>query len=328
MSKNECNIVFIGPSGVGKTTILASLYDNFTKKRAKFSPLKLSTPDDTFTDLYKAWNGILKEFEKEDILWVADQPKLDGTAKIIKYEFDFSLDKDQLQFNFIDIRGGALDESNTAEVAPHMKDAVTVICVVDAVKLMEYEGEDARRKCACAAIDQILTEGINNKQQKLNCLFAITKCETYIYERKEELKNKFQDVFKSILDIENLTSYYLPIETLGCLKLNHITNDGQVNFTITKSYDGKGLIGDNELMNIYQPICFVMFELFQLLQSNIPIWKKVLFWAKIDRFVKILQNKYPEALEKLNDIAKDAKELCIYDHTKEKLIDTTGFSLK
>ena len=327
MSNKGSNIVFIGHQGAGKTTLLASMMTMLSRNDSKFRPLTLRAKGDTFKLLNKRWSDFLDALEKsDDIINLPDAPIV-GTKGIVKHEFTFSNGKQKVDFNFVDTAGG-LSEDGEDSVAKSIEEACAVICVIDAVRLMEKSEEKARNDCAVEGIKKILETVLSGSSgiKEMNCLFVMTKCETYMHAcslRKKNAKTmgkRFFNCFKEILDLPGLTSYYLPVETLGCVEFSRFDAEGKPVFRRKREFSGE------KLTNIYQPLCFVMSELFEKLKKRRSWWTRLI--ETLDVFRLFEDKDFADYAEKLRNASSGVTNLLVYAKDTQSLEKQTGFEFK
>ena len=150
---------------------------------------------------------------------------------------------------------------------------------------------------------------------------VIVKCEKYIKNHQsEELKDKFIKCCRMLLDSPHLTSYYIPIQTLGCVEFSRIDEDtnGEKHmiFKVTNKFDYE------KCVNIYQPLLFVMSELFEKLKDKRNIWQKLTGWFR--KFFN-MKDDFKDYADKLTKISKEAKDLYKYDKNTKQMVKQERF---
>ena len=312
-------VILLGNRGTGKTTMLSVMSHCLAQDEAKFHPLYLEPKDEDFKELNDRWSKLLEKAKTGKFFTEVRE----GTSEIIKHGFKFSNGSESLDCSFIDTPGLWTKDSN-AQLRKRVSNAIAIICIVDAVDLMESSEEGARDKCAVAGIHRLLhaIAEIRQKNHMLTpakCLFVLTKCERYMHssearENRIALAEKFTSCFRQVLKLVDLTSYYLPVETLGCFEFERFDEDGQACWRQCAS--------NLKPINIYQPLCFAMTEMLDKLEDQKNFWK--VLWDWISSFFKT--DDYELYRQQLTKAAGDAIELRRYDHRSETLIKVSSFS--
>ncbi|MBO7329001.1 MAG: hypothetical protein J6W00_09555 [Lentisphaeria bacterium] len=313
-------IFFLGNRGVGKTTMLAVMAHYLAKDIDKFDPLHLEPDDEKFKELNRRWSELLATIKNAGVI-----PQRPATEDIIEHRFRFSdgtKSNKSIACSFIDTPGGSTYDADP-ELCQRVRKAVAIICIVDAVDLMEFPEEEAIDRCAVSGIQRLL-KGVANLRKEddmampIKCLFILTKCEKYMHSTDETLNaqalsQKFTACFRQVLKISNLTSFYLPVETLGCLEFSHFDENGFPQWR--KCHESPRPV------NIYQPLCFAMSELLEKLEEEKNILQYI--WDKVLDIFGV--NDYKKYRQQLSDIAGDATELSKYDRATGELSKTTSF---
>lgn len=310
---NKIEIILLGNRGVGKTTLLSVLSHVLQENQARFKPLYFRPTSEEFKQLNDRWNELIKLVDKN--YFFTDQYA--GTIDTIEHDFEYCDDKGHsLPCCFVDTPGGHTNDGD-ANLADRVTHAKALICVVDAVDLMEYEEESAKSRCAVAGIQQLLTAAKGEKP--LHCLFVLTKCEKYMHGRMKSntdaLARRFTECFSSILTLPNLTSYYLPVETFGCFEFAGVEEKGE--WKERRKWDRVKM--GHSPKNVCYPLLFIMKELLADLQKQTSIWRRFWDWitrnSDFDNYVKKLE-EFTQA-----EFAKNgSNELRKYDQQKNELV--------
>ena len=310
-------IIFLGNRGAGKTTILSVMSNYLEKNSDKFKPLYFEPDDESFKLLNKCWSDLLKGINSGEM-----PQKTPATSTIIEYGFQFSNGSESVACKFIDTPGGkTYDADGTLKM--RVSNAFAVICVVDAVELMEYPGDEARDKCAVAGLQRLLRAATDLRHKDhmampLKCLFIPVKCEKYMHSTNpaqdaQALEKKFIDCYRQVLSLSNLTSLYLPIETIGCIEFSGFSADG--------SSQWSRCAPTIQPVNIYQPLCFAMTELLEKLEEQKGFWQSL--WDKICSIFGI--DDYEQYRQQLSDISGKASGLSRYDRARRQLVKHSSF---
>ena len=317
MDEGRIEIFFVGNRGVGKTTMLSVMSHYLEQNAEKFSPLYLEPGDEKFTELNKRWSELLQKIKSGTL--PAGGP---GTPGIIEHGFHFSNGSESVACAFVDTSGGQTYNADSS-LRERVREALAVICVVDAVDLMEFPEDEARDKCAVAGIQRLLRAAAELRRQDsmampLKCLFILTKCEKYMHaqtapKNAQALAEKFTACFRQVLNLSNLTSLYLPVETLGCFEFSGFSKKGVPQWRQCAQAPCP--------VNIYQPLCFVMSEMLEKLEDQKGFWKSL--WKKLLNIFRT--DDYEQYRQQLSEVAGEAVGLSRYDRPTEKLVKITSF---
>lgn len=310
------NIGLFGPSRIGKTTLIASMVEEF-KRFTNVSPggryLKLTSLDEpTMTRLSGRIND-LKSGIREGVFATGT---LEGTAnhEVFNLRFEEGGKEKSFQqlFTLHDFPGGWVNDPSKIEVLD-IANWDVVILPIDAAVVMENVGQKkykTARNSLC--IDQV-EDFIRNWTQLRGdtpsmCILVPVKCETYfeypkmhrgLTDKSRELRIKIQNEFYGeVINIINKSSniecLYMPVNTIGCcyLKKPTWTPDGYLEgeYVISRGY---GM----DKWNPYGP-SYIMIEV-------------CLFIAKQLRRLPNVKNSkitsFLQSIDALEQIARDPK---------------------
>ena len=284
---NRIEIIMLGNRGSGKTTLLATMANELSMNEKKFDTLRLEPQGDEFKVLNRRWSDQLKQLETE----ISYTGEYAGTADIIEHKFEFTNDKETLTCYFVDTPGGQTYDSD-ASLKQRVNDATALICIVDAVSLMESPSvEAARNECAVSGIKELLR--YVTKKSCTSCLFVLTKCEKYTHSRIpseniDALAERFTECFAPVLKLKNLKSYYLPVETLGCLEFACFEGKGE-----NRQRKWLRTAINPEPVNTLVPLCFAMIKMLNDLKDQKSWWEKVFEWLfESEEYEKHLKNLF------------------------------------
>ena len=233
--KNVVNMVVLGPSRVGKTSLLATMYKEIGRLGAGFD--FLAGPD-TSDRLNEAFQKLNKVMNHERFTVVDDL--MPGNKGFLEHRFDvnFKGTKD-FEIVFHDYRGGLLMKKSDPEFQ-ELKDRVSasrvIFNVLDAVALMEANQCDSDALNGHGRVFELLSETLNSGEDFL-IVFVLVKSETYTKTatKREALIDRFQDRHQAVLNLvrrlndrgKNVAAVLIPVSTLGCVEFKEtIHEDG------------------------------------------------------------------------------------------------------
>ncbi|OQW92536.1 MAG: hypothetical protein BWK78_01450 [Thiotrichaceae bacterium IS1] len=230
----QITVTMMGAEGVGKTTLLATMYRELNSIKSEFN---IVADNDTGTSLYKAYQTIT-EIINEQELHSQIRPFLPGTAGISEYRFECSFkNKKEFDFVFYDTKGGLLlsedSDKTLKKFQARLKQSQVIINVVDGATYAAGSLLMADKVNLPIRVGEILNPILRDQEPRL-ILFVITKCEKWLDEKKEDqLLKSFEEGHKNVLNLINnnrwIRGLFLPVKTLGCYRFDYAENTGKDN---------------------------------------------------------------------------------------------------
>ncbi len=231
----EYRITLLGPTGVGKTSLLTSMYYLFEHANLGIEHALQLTPELESSAI------INRQLEALKCL----QEKFEATGGVAstadEKEFIFELGRTaktpELKLIFKDYPGGWLVEPGKLEqVKEYLKTSEVIIVAIDAAALMEAEGgisynEDINKP---TRLNDFFKKAFQELEEPKLVLFVPVKCETYL---QEGSKNRAEDLLKRIKEEYKLSLRYFdtlsdkiavavtPVQTVGNVFFSHIEVD-------------------------------------------------------------------------------------------------------
>jgi len=222
-------IMLMGQEAVGKTTLLALMYKEFT--RNSYFPFVAS--DDTGIDLEEAYQKLCTIIEQPNF---TQPPRLlPGTASVREYNFNI----ENREFVVYDTAGGLLMTKESDGRANDLEDfrnaiskASVIINVIDGAAMLEGNDFLADRVNSPTRVRDLLMRYKGGDGRCL-ILFVITKCEAWIKTEAgiDKLRKAFEDRHKVVLnwvgENPNRAGIFVPVKTLGCVEFSFKEGDGE-----------------------------------------------------------------------------------------------------
>lgn len=222
----------LGPSGVGKTSLMATMYDN-VKEMFNGTLLSIKPSSDSNQRIKRAvaeMNAALSpdaEFEPRP-----------GSSEAIEYSFSIGMsDNYYIECAFRDFPGGWLSDNIDkfeSEIKPWLNESQVLILPVDASMIMQYNKKDKKQKeavlnlCEIYQLEQVIGDWAKRKKEQNSFarIFVVPlKCETYINDvnKKQLMYQQVNEIYKPIFESLNKNigyydAYYCPVDTYGCVK--------------------------------------------------------------------------------------------------------------
>jgi len=253
----EWTVTLLGPTGVGKTSLVSTLYQTIENFYAG-KPVKVSAAD-TATENALIENNEMMTAELEQGRFEPSSAM--ATTSPVTYRLRIELVKDagdfDLGLSFLDFPGGWINDGNPEHKIAYeqaLAESSAVILPIDSVVLMETPVEDTRWRNSYLQIERIkifvehwakYRAAADIKDPALLVL-APVKCESYFADnggnddRADELRNRTYEVYRDIIDAYRAEYgagsevLYAPVDTIGCIELDEATfstHEGNTRFS-------------------------------------------------------------------------------------------------
>ncbi|AFZ16874.1 TRAFAC clade GTPase domain-containing protein [Allocoleopsis franciscana] len=290
----ELKIAMLGPTGVGKTSLLTAMYEQFENTIGKAN-LQL-TPDLESSAILQERLGELKSLTDNF------EPKggIEGTENPQSFIFAFGKKgvKPSVQLHFQDFPGKYLDKKSPLEnkkfVEELLHECVAVLIAIDAPALMEDDGKwhDAINR------PQQITNFFQRTYQDMNSprlvILAPVRCEKYLQDLTsanallKSVKDKYAkllDLFSSDALLPWVVSVVTPVQTIGTVIFKDIREiDGTPHFYFRKTgHDAEYSPKDSE-----QPLRYLLRFVLKLHldQKNWGFFNPIRVWLGWDEHLK------------------------------------------
>jgi len=217
-------VLMLGPSGVGKSTVLAGLFHEYQQNQ-EFEGIKLYTDSKTESELLKRLDELREEINSKELVV---EKKLESTQSDILYKFylaDTKDNKNRIEINFTDIRGGDVTD-NLEKVREKLKNTDVIIVPIDSAALMEKDdfGRNYADTINALSYMETLLKEVAESDKEQMIVFLLVKSESY-FENLPKLFEVFERKYGRILrnlNKQNKVLIFLPIKTLGEVKFKEI----------------------------------------------------------------------------------------------------------
>lgn len=250
--KHVLKITMLGPTGVGKTSLLAAMYRHF-EETIGLTNLQLR-PDQQSSAILQQRLEELQSLVGESI-----RVRKGITSTDEARSFIFDLGKKgatpSLRLQFQDYPGNDIEyNSNTPErvesVENFLRESVAVLIAIDAPALMEpnqqgqWKGQWHEQINKPLTITTLFKKAYENLDSPKLVILAPVKCEKYLQNHRDtnELLNRIRDKYASLLQflkcdtlIPNVAVVVTPIQTVGSVVFSYIkVEDGEPRFYFRK----------------------------------------------------------------------------------------------
>ncbi|NEQ68532.1 MAG: hypothetical protein F6K21_24125 [Symploca sp. SIO2D2] len=229
----ELKITMLGASGVGKTTLLTSMYEQF-EATTKQANLHLK-PDIETAAILDKYLGQLKSLTYE---FKADERKkgIRGTAatagpeSLPSYIFELGKpEKASFKLLFRDYPGGYVLPSDVAGrrfIHKLLRECAAVIIAIDTPAIMELNGRWHQLRNRPDEILSLFKTAYQNLNEPRLVIFAPVKCETYVKDEAsaEQLIWRIKEEYAPLLEFlqqpsraDKVAVVTTPVQTVGCV---------------------------------------------------------------------------------------------------------------
>lgn len=255
------NICMLGARGVGKTTVLTSIF-NDSRSKDGFARTRISmmAKPETRTELAEHRDQLLEAFSKRTDIAVIPPSK---GEHIFKFDLGLLGCPPCVDLTVTDYPGEKLVQE-PEYVSEKIRESEVVIIAIDAPYLMEDGGAYNEEKNQVALVTKFVEDNLDSFDDKLVMLVPL-KCEKYLDLLTEESrrKNCSDEMLRLICDKfytrligllqskEKVAVVVAPILTVGGVVLDRFVYDGQTHVSKFKFYDGKTADGSEAQ---YKPV--------------------------------------------------------------------------
>jgi len=218
------NVTMLGPRGVGKTSLLAAMYDQFEKVS---QDLQL-VPDE---DIKSILEGRLKELKNlaGDSIIIRDGVIKTDDPRSFRFELGETGTKASLEINFQDYPGEYLNKSGKLEeVKGFIRDSAAVLIPIDTPALMERKGKYHDQFNQPSKLNDLFKEVYKDLDSPRLVILAPVKCEKYmqnapeLFRRIREGYQKLLTQFASYKLLPKVAVAIVPVQTVGSVVFSYI----------------------------------------------------------------------------------------------------------
>ena len=221
MANNELWFTALGPSGAGKTTMLACMYRKFEEILSG----SIIADTGTFNTLQASYEKLQAEANSKDFEFGIG---IENTENLREYAFTIKGSNANIPVRFFDFPGGWMNAAksqpeNYNRVIDIMKRSRVIIVAVSTPYLMEA-AERYKKEAHVDDIEQVIKQSFLEADGSKLILIVPIKCEKYTRNDRDRAKlfSRLEDAFASTLNLMNNPSYKdrlaiaaIPIHTVG-----------------------------------------------------------------------------------------------------------------
>lgn len=305
------DIAMIGPSGVGKTSLLATMNHMLAAtlpSAFRFSPIR-DDAHKALKDKYDELHAVAKTPSKKRLNTKGRRAD-NGIS-----EYAFGLDhqetdgewKKLARVTFFDTPGAFTEQLNP-ELLARLERADIVICAVDAGVLMETDDSLGNRLNGYANVYRLLDKHVfgvdsntvkHGRKPPVNrlVLFVPIKAETWLRDNPDEMFDNFKKHYAASHKLferhgGKRVGAYVPVETLGNVRFSHKEEEEDEVFLIYTRASG-----DFSPRHVHVPLLYVLRFALAEHQRRKGIIETVLdfFWGGTKEMVKAMERIEPDS---------------------------------
>lgn len=309
----------LGPRGVGKTSIMASIFSD-TKENVAGTKLFFRPAPTTATPLQAKKLALMEVITKKES--ITDRPKagaINATAEESTFEFEMGLKgrEKTVDIQIKDYPGEWL-ESHPQEVSNFIAESSIVLVAIDTPYLMEEGGRYNESKNNPGLVMDYFRRHPDELKNKFVVLMPL-KSELYFHQgRIDEVTAKVESVYAPLLEFckaNNIACAVTPIQTLGGVEFDRFV-DNTDPFTEIPKISTFRFYGDNPQ---YMPM-FCVQPLYYLLTyvANFYEWGK----GQPKDFMSRLKDSLTSFLKNDEDFLHEIKKL-----SAKMMVEKQGYTL-
>ena len=234
------NVTMLGPNGVGKTSLLAAMYDQFDNVS---QDLQLVAEEDNKSELETRLKELKSLVSCSSIKLTDDVTQTKINPRSFKFEFGQTGTAPALEINFQDYPGGWLiEDDNKNKVKDLIRESVAVLIPIDTPPLMERGGkyhEEFNQPTQLNELFKILYKDLDSPRL---VILAPVKCEKYM-KNPPELFRKVREGYQKMLNqfaseklLPKVAVVIAPVQTVGSVVFSRIEElDNQPIFYFRKA---------------------------------------------------------------------------------------------
>lgn len=231
----EFEIAMLGPRSIGKTSLMAALYDGFDKS-TKGINLQLVPDVDTQNRLDDTLAMLKSAVVPNDTLKLGDG--IEGTTVAEQFIFDLGQKarKPDLRVMFHDYPGEWLLNGNAKDVETFVQRCSCIVIPINAAAVMvekgKYHEQFNRANLVLRTLKKTLTQESTRDYGPRLVVLAPVKCETWTTKRARlsELVSAVTERYSELLEYLNSEAIrsdvalaIVPVQTLGCVEFSRVT---------------------------------------------------------------------------------------------------------
>lgn len=231
VKKQTLKVTMLGHSGVGKTSLLCAMYDQFDRIIGETN-LQLTPDDETKTILDQRLKE-LKESAQQNTIKIRGGINKTETARTYNFDLGKTGKIASIELLFQDYSGGDILTKKEA-VINYIRDSVAILIAIDTPALMENNSQWHEELNQPQVIYDLFKSSFADLDSPKLVIFAPVKCEKYLRGTIEEQKlvTTIQEKYSNLLSffrsdalVPYVAAVMTPVETLGSVNFSRVEKD-------------------------------------------------------------------------------------------------------
>lgn len=201
-------ITMLGARGVGKTSVLTSMYNNMN---TAINDTRLHIVADSGTDtvLHKKTDDLKRMFFAGNDINDDVQSGIAGDSTVSTFEFDFGMNTEMINMG-LEIKDypGEYVRNEPETVKQYIEESNAILVAIDTPHLMECDGKYNEGKNYTSVITNFFKETLNSESSEKLIMLVPLKCEKYYHngeidDVKEKVKETYSELISFLKDKNN-----------------------------------------------------------------------------------------------------------------------------
>lgn len=328
MAIPEYKITMLGPSGVGKTSLLTAMYEKFEDTAGKLQ-MTINPDSDTQIQIQKCLTNLKSLTKKSNNIKIQPGQGVKGSIEPFSFYFDLCIsgNPSSLRLHFQDYPGGwiASNPEKLGQVTDFVRESVAVLIPIDATAMMEKNSQYHTLINQPGIVTNVIKKAYTNLDSPRLVILAPIKCEKYLRgegeqqrERVKQLSECLDREYQRIIQFLKAESLFskvavvkIPIQTVGNVILSTIEEEEE-EYPVFY-FRRTGINAKYEPKDSEQPIKYLLQFILKLHQERgHPFVKKIRRWLKLDKPFQEAASKFArETISPNSEIVQGHKWLDI-----------------
>ena len=193
-------ITMLGARGVGKTSVLTSMYNNMN---TAINDTRLHIVADSGTDsvLHKKTDDLKRMFLEGNSINDEVQSGIAGDSTVSTFEFDFGMNTEKINMG-LEIKDypGEYVKLEPDTVKQYIEESNAILVAIDTPHLMECDGKYNEGKNYTTVITNFFKETLNSQSSEKLIMLVPLKCEKHYHNGEiDAVKEKIKETYSELL---------------------------------------------------------------------------------------------------------------------------------